>query len=34
MLYQLTGVDLIVSPGLHASTVPTLFFEIGLALRK
>jgi transposase len=34
MLYQLTGVDLIASPGLHASTVPTLFSEIGLALRK
>jgi hypothetical protein len=30
MLYQLTGVDLVAIPGLHASTVQTMVAEIGL----
>jgi transposase len=34
MLYQLTGVDLVAIPGLHASTVQTMLSEIGLDLRK
>jgi hypothetical protein len=34
MRYQLTGVDLIAIPGLHASTVPTLLSESGLDTRK
>jgi transposase len=34
MLYQLTGVDLVAIPGLHASTVHTMLSEIGLDLRK
>jgi transposase len=33
-LYQLTGVDLIAIPGLHASTVQTILSEIGLDLHK
>jgi hypothetical protein len=33
-LYQLTGVDLVAIPGLHASTVQTLLSAIGLDLRK
>jgi transposase len=32
--YQLTGVDLVAIPGLHASTVHTILSEIGLDLRK
>jgi transposase len=34
MLYQLTGVDLVAIPGLHASTVQTIVAEIGLDLGK
>jgi transposase len=34
LLYQLTGVDLIAIPGLHASTVQTILSEIGLDLHK
>ena len=34
LLYQLTGVDLVAIPGLHASTVPTILAEIGLDLEK
>lgn len=34
MLYQLTGVDLIAIPGLHANTAQTILSEIGLDLRK
>jgi transposase len=34
LLYQLTGVDLIAIPGLHASTVQTLLSEIGLDLHR
>ena len=34
MLYQLTGVDLVAIPGLHASTVQTMVAEIGLDLGK
>src|SRR5687768_7753345 len=34
LLYQLTGVDLVAIPGLHASTVQTILSEIGLDLRK
>jgi hypothetical protein len=34
MLYQLTGVDLVAIPGLHASTVQTLLSEIGLDLHR
>jgi transposase len=30
LLYQLTGVDLVAIPGLHASTVQTILAEIGL----
>ena len=30
LLYQLTGVDLVAIPGLHASTVQTIVAEIGL----
>ena len=33
-LYQLTGVDLVAIPGLHASTVQTMIAEIGLDLGK
>jgi transposase len=33
-LYQLTGVDLVAIPGLHASTGQTLLAEIGLAMGK
>jgi transposase len=34
LLYQLTGVDLVAIPGLHASTVQTILAEIGLDLGK
>jgi transposase len=34
LLYQLTGVDLVAIPGLHASTVQTIIAEIGLDLGK
>jgi transposase len=34
MLYQLTGVDLVAIPGLHASTVQTTLAEIGLDMGK
>jgi transposase len=34
LLYQLTGVELVAIPGLHASTVQTILSEIGLAPRK
>jgi transposase len=34
LLYQLTGVDLIAIPGLHASTVQTILSAIGLDLHK
>jgi hypothetical protein len=34
MLYQPTGIDLLASPGLNASTVQTLLPEIGLDLHK
>jgi transposase len=34
LLYQLTGVDMVAIPGLHASTVQTILSEIGLDLRK
>ena len=34
MLYQLTGVDLVAIPGLHASTVQTILAEIGLDMGK
>ena len=34
LLYQLTGVDLVAIPGLHASTVQTIVAEIGLDLGK
>jgi transposase len=34
MLYQLTGVDLVAIPGLHASTAQTILSEIGLDLRR
>jgi transposase len=34
LLYQLTGVDLIAIPGLHASTVQTILSEIGLDLHR
>jgi transposase len=34
MLYQLTGVDLVAIPGLHARTVQTIRSEIGLDLRR
>ena len=33
-LYQLTGVDLIAIPGLHASTVQTILSAIGLDPRQ
>ena len=34
LLYQLTGVDLVAVPGLHASTVQTIIAEIGLDMGK
>jgi transposase len=34
LLYQLTGVDLVAIPGLHASTAQTILSDIGLDLRK
>jgi len=34
LLYQLTGVDLVAIPGLHASTVQTMIAEIGLDMGK
>ena len=34
LLYQLTGVDLIAIPGLHASIVQTLIAEIGLDIHQ
>jgi hypothetical protein len=34
LLYQLTGVDLVAIPGLHASTVQTIVAEIGLDMGK
>jgi transposase len=34
LLYQLTGVDLVAIPGLHASTVQTIIAEIGLDMGK
>jgi hypothetical protein len=34
LLYQLTGVDLVAIPGLHASTVQTILAEIGLDMGK
>ena len=34
MLYQLTGVDLVAIPGLHASTAQTILAEIGLDMGK
>jgi transposase len=34
LLYQLTGVDLVAIPGVHASTVHTILSDIGLDLRK
>ena len=34
LLYQLTGVDLIAIPGLHASIVQTLIAEIGLDMHQ
>ncbi|HEX2279536.1 MAG TPA: IS110 family transposase, partial [Candidatus Tectomicrobia bacterium] len=34
LLYQLTGVDLVAFPGLHASTVQTILAEIGLDMGK
>jgi hypothetical protein len=34
LLYQLTGVDLVAIPGLHASPVHTMLAEIGLDPRK
>jgi transposase len=34
LLYQLTGVDLVAIPGLHASTVQTIAAEIGLDMGK
>jgi transposase len=33
-LYQLTGVDVVAIPGLHASTVQTMMAELGLARGK
>jgi transposase len=34
LLYQLTGVDVVVIPGLHGSTVQTMIAEIGLNMGK
>jgi transposase len=34
LLDQLTGVELVAIPGLHASTVPTIIAEIGLDMGK
>ena len=34
LLYQLTGVDLVAIPGLHASTVQTIVSEIGTDMRQ
>ena len=34
LLYQLTGVDVVAIPGLHASTVHTIVAEIGLDMGK
>jgi transposase len=34
LLHQLTGVDLLAIPGLHASTVQTILSEIGLDMQK
>jgi transposase len=34
LLYQLTGVEVVAIPGLHASTVQTIIAEIGLDLGK
>jgi transposase len=34
VLYQLTGVELVAIPGLHASTVPTMLAAIGLDRRQ
>jgi hypothetical protein len=34
LLYQLTRVDLVAIPGLHASTVQTIVAEIGLDMGK
>jgi transposase len=34
MRYQLTGVEVVAIPGLHASTVHTMVAEIGLDLGK
>jgi transposase len=34
LLYQLTGVELVAIPGLHASTVQTIVAEIGLDMGK
>ena len=34
LLYQLTGVDLVAIPGLHASTVQTILSEVGTDMTK